>query len=134
LIRGPCKPPPGFMSPIRTLIVGFPRWCQHEWFTKYDRLEYTEKDDRWFCLHCYLFRDCNKGQGGMNGAFVILGNHIRDEFLNDCIICFIEEGFLATIPINDVIVHFHMMEGHSNRGTLQEVTTVVICKNYFVTI
>jgi hypothetical protein len=33
LTRGPCKPPPGFMFPT-TMIAGFPRRCQHEWFTK----------------------------------------------------------------------------------------------------
>jgi len=46
--------------------------CKHDWFTKYDWLEYSEKMDRCFCLYCYLFRDCNKGQGG-NDAFVIDG-------------------------------------------------------------
>ena len=71
LTRGPGKPPPGFMFPT-TMIAGFPRRCQHEWFTKYGWLEYSEKMDRCFCLYCYLFRDCNKGQGG-NDAFVIDG-------------------------------------------------------------
>lgn len=28
----------------------------------------------------------------------------HDEFMNDCIICFVEQGFLATVPTNDVIV------------------------------
>jgi hypothetical protein len=32
----------------------------------------SEKVDKCFCLYCYLFRDCNKGQGG-NDAFVING-------------------------------------------------------------
>lgn len=70
-------------------------------------------------INCYLFKDCNKGQeGGMNDAFVTQRNCIQDGFLNDCIICFIEQGFLATIPIDDVTVRFHKMEGHSHRGTL----------------
>jgi hypothetical protein len=34
----------------------------------------------------------------------ILRNRIGDGFINDCIICFVEQGFFATIPIDDVIV------------------------------
>ena len=48
----------------------------------------------------------------------ILRNHIGDGFMNDCIICFIELGFLATIPIANVIVRFHKMKDRSRRGTL----------------
>ena len=47
----------------------------------------------------------------------ILRNRIGDGSMNDCIICFVEQGFFATIPINDVIVRFHKMEDHSRRGT-----------------
>jgi hypothetical protein len=43
----------------------------------------------------------------------ILRNRIGDEFMNDCIICFVEQGLLATIPIDDVIVRFNMMEDRS---------------------
>jgi hypothetical protein len=71
LIRGPFKPPPGFKFPEK-MIAGFPRRCQANWFTTYHWLEYSEKVDKCFCLYCYLFRDCNKGQGG-NDAFVING-------------------------------------------------------------
>jgi hypothetical protein len=71
LIRGPCRSPPGFKFP-QTIIAGHPRWCQDEWFTTYGWLEYSEKVDKCFCLYCYLFRDCNKGQGG-NDAFVLDG-------------------------------------------------------------
>ena len=30
--------------------------------------------------------------------------------MNDCIICFVEQGFLAKIPIDDVIDRFNKME------------------------
>lgn len=73
LTRGLCKPPSSFVFPTM-MIANFPRWCQHEWFTKYDWAEYIEKVDKCFCLYCYLFKDCNKGQGG-NDAFVI---HVWD--------------------------------------------------------
>jgi hypothetical protein len=39
--------------------------------------------------------------------------------MNDCIICFVESGFLATIPIDDVIVRFHKMEDR-NRTTVEK--------------
>ncbi|XP_066384754.1 uncharacterized protein [Miscanthus floridulus] len=46
--------------------------------------------DRCFCLYCYLFRDCNKGQGG-NDAFVIDGwdgwnksDRLRDHVGSKC--------------------------------------------------
>ncbi|TVU15276.1 hypothetical protein EJB05_38787, partial [Eragrostis curvula] len=67
LIRGPVKPQPGFKFPQK-MISDVPRRCQPEWFTMYDWLEYSEKADKVFCLYCYLFRDCNEGQGG-NDAF-----------------------------------------------------------------
>jgi len=37
----------------------------------------------------------------------ILRNRIGDEFMSHCIICFVEQGFLATIPIKDIIVRFN---------------------------
>jgi hypothetical protein len=49
----------------------------------------------------------------------MLRNRIRDRFMNDCIICFVESGFLATIPIDDVIVRFHKMEDR-NRTTVEK--------------
>jgi len=89
LTRGPCKPPPGFKFPV-TMIAGFPCRCQHEWFNKYGWLEYSEKMNKCFCLYCYLFRDCNKGQGG-NDAFVIDGwdgynksDRLRDHVGSKC--------------------------------------------------
>jgi hypothetical protein len=48
----------------------------------------------------------------------ILRNRIRDGFMNDCIVCFVEQEFLATIPINDVIIRFHKMEDRNRRGNL----------------
>ena len=49
----------------------------------------------------------------------ILRNRIGDGFLNDCIVCFVEQGFLATVPNDDVIVHFHKMDGHNRREKLK---------------
>jgi len=46
----------------------------------------------------------------------ILRNCIGDEFMSHCIICFVEQGFLATIPIKDVIVRFNTMEDRNRRG------------------
>ncbi|CAA0810446.1 TTF-type zinc finger protein with HAT dimerisation domain, partial [Striga hermonthica] len=89
LTRGPCKPPSSFKFP-QTMIAGFPRRCQHEWFNMYGWLEYSEKVDKCFCLYCYLFRDCNKGHGG-NDAFVIDGwdgwkksDRLRDHVSKKC--------------------------------------------------
>ena len=48
----------------------------------------------------------------------ILRNQIGDGFLNDCIVCFVEQEFLATIPIDDVITRFHKMEDRNRRGNL----------------
>ena len=46
----------------------------------------------------------------------ILRNRIGDEFMSHCIICFVEQRFLATIPIEDVIVRFNTMEDRNRRG------------------
>jgi len=35
-----------------------------------------------------------------------LRNHIGDEFMNDCVVCFVEQEFLDGIPNDDVIVRF----------------------------
>ena len=51
-------------------------------------------------------------------AMKIVGNRIGDEFVNDCIICFVELGFLITIAIKDVIVRFNKMEDRNHRGKL----------------
>jgi len=48
----------------------------------------------------------------------ILRNRIGDGFLNDCIVCFVEQEFLATIPIDDVITRFHKMDDRNRRGNL----------------
>ena len=49
---------------------------------------------------------------------IILRNRIGDGFLNDCIVCFVEQEFLATIPIDDVITRFHKMDDRNRRGNL----------------
>jgi hypothetical protein len=48
----------------------------------------------------------------------ILRNRIGDGFMNDCIVCFVEQEFLATIPLDDVIIRFHNMEDRNRRGNL----------------
>jgi len=35
-----------------------------------------------------------------------LRNRIGDEFMNDCVVCFVEQEFLDAIPNDDVIVRF----------------------------
>jgi hypothetical protein len=47
----------------------------------------------------------------------ILSKRIRDGFMNDCILCFVEQEFLATIQIDDVI-RCHKMENRNRRGNL----------------
>jgi hypothetical protein len=48
----------------------------------------------------------------------ILRNRIGDGFMNDCIVCFVEQEFLATIPLDDVIIRFHKMEDRNRRWNL----------------
>jgi hypothetical protein len=47
----------------------------------------------------------------------ILRNRIEDGFMNDYIVCFMEQEFLA-IPIDDVIIRFHKMKDRNRRGNL----------------
>jgi hypothetical protein len=54
----------------------------------------------------------------MNIVKTMLRNRIWDGFMNDCIICFVEPEFLATIPTDDVIVRFHKMEDSNRRGKI----------------
>ena len=35
-----------------------------------------------------------------------LRNRVGDEFMNDCVVCFVEQEFLGAIPNDDVIVRF----------------------------
>ena len=44
-----------------------------------------------------------------------LRNCIGDEFLNDCIICFVVQEFLHAIPNDDVVVRFQNMNDHTHR-------------------
>ena len=37
-----------------------------------------------------------------------LQNRIGDEFMNDCVVCFVEQEFLDAIPNDDVIVRFRI--------------------------
>ena len=41
ITRGPCKPPSNFQF-SQTIVASFSRRCQHEWFSIYDWLEYSE--------------------------------------------------------------------------------------------
>ena len=45
--------------------------------------------------------------------------------MNDWIVCFVEQEFLATTPIDDVIIRFHKTEDRNHRENLEEVTTTV---------
>ena len=54
-----------------------------------------------------------------------LRNRIGDGFMNDCVICFVEQEFLDAIPNDDIIVRFQNMDDRTRRVKLQEVTTFV---------
>ena len=49
----------------------------------------------------------------------VLRNWIGDEFMNDCIVCLMEHGFVATIPYDDVIMPFHKRDVHNRRKKLK---------------
>ncbi|XP_039003134.1 zinc finger MYM-type protein 1 [Hibiscus syriacus] len=69
-IKGPCQPrghtfPSKKIGPkLRCFIV--------EWFDEFDWLEYSIKEDKAYCLCCYLFGDIVGQQGGID-AFVTEG-------------------------------------------------------------
>jgi hypothetical protein len=44
-----------------------------------------------------------------------LRNCIGDGFINDCVICFVEQEFLDAIPNNVIIVLFQNMNDHTCR-------------------
>jgi len=46
--------------------------------------------------------------------------------MNDCIICFVEQGFLAKIPIDDVIDRFNKMEDRSRRKKKQDKAATTV--------
>jgi hypothetical protein len=48
----------------------------------------------------------------------ILQNRIGDGFMNECIVCFVEQEFLGIIPLDDVIIRFHKTEDRKRRGSL----------------
>ncbi|KAL9672479.1 hypothetical protein QQ045_028730 [Rhodiola kirilowii] len=59
LLRGPCQPR-GHSFPQK-LVVGLLRRFNVEWFDQYGNwLEYSIKEDKAFCLYCYLFKDSGK--------------------------------------------------------------------------
>ena len=47
-----------------------------------------------------------------------LRNRIGDEFMNDCVVCFVEQEFLDAIPNDDVIVQFQNMDDRTRRVKL----------------
>jgi len=44
-----------------------------------------------------------------------LRNRIGDEFMNDCVVCFVEQEFLDAIPNDDIILHFQNMDDRTLR-------------------
>ena len=47
-----------------------------------------------------------------------LRNRIGDGFMNDCVICFVEQEFLDAIPNDDIIVRFQNMDDRTRRVKL----------------
>ena len=47
-----------------------------------------------------------------------LRNRIGDRFMNDCVICFVEQEFLDAIPNDDIIVRFQNMDDRTRRVKL----------------
>ncbi|XP_066314103.1 uncharacterized protein [Miscanthus floridulus] len=47
-----------------------------------------------------------------------LRNRIEDEFMNDCVVCFVKQEFLDAIPNDDVIVRFQNMDDRTRRVKL----------------
>jgi hypothetical protein len=45
----------------------------------------------------------------------ILRNRIDNQFMNDCIVCFVEPAYLATIPSIVIIDHFKKMEDRNHK-------------------
>jgi hypothetical protein len=45
-------------------------------------------------------------------------NRIGNKFMNDCIICFVEPAFLATIPDKVIIDRFQKMENRNRKMLL----------------
>jgi hypothetical protein len=48
----------------------------------------------------------------------ILRNRIGNTFMNDCIVCFVEPAYLATISDNVVIDRFQKMENRNRKMLL----------------
>jgi hypothetical protein len=47
-----------------------------------------------------------------------LRNQISNEFMNDCVICFVEQEFLDAIPNDDIIVCFQNTDDRTRRVKL----------------
>ena len=115
--------------------------CQHEWFTTYDWLEYSEKVDKCFCFYCYLFRDSNEGQGG-NDAFVIDGwkgynntNRLRDHVGSKC------DSFHNTAvkrcdnmlkPDQSIGAHFNKQSNVTKENYIIRLTTSIKAVRYLL--
>jgi len=54
----------------------------------------------------------------MKNVKTVLRNHSSDEFMNDCVISFVEQEFLDAIPNDDVIVRYQNMDDRSRRVKL----------------
>ncbi|KAE8725557.1 hypothetical protein F3Y22_tig00008468pilonHSYRG00005 [Hibiscus syriacus] len=69
-IKGPCQPR-GHTFPSKKIGPKLRRFIV-EWFDEFDWLEYSIKEDKAYCLCCYLFGDIVGQQGGRD-AFVMEG-------------------------------------------------------------
>ncbi|XP_039053351.1 zinc finger MYM-type protein 1-like [Hibiscus syriacus] len=69
-IKGPCQPR-GHTFPSKKIGPKLRRFIV-EWFDEFDWLEYSIKEDKAYCLCCYLFGDIVGQQGGRD-AFVTEG-------------------------------------------------------------
>ncbi|KAI3763962.1 hypothetical protein L2E82_13960 [Cichorium intybus] len=70
LLKGPCQPK-GHTFPSK-LIGSKHRRFVVGWFDHFDWLEYSKKEDKAYCLNCYVFGDMVGQQGGRD-AFVTEG-------------------------------------------------------------
>ncbi|KAJ9557938.1 hypothetical protein OSB04_012552 [Centaurea solstitialis] len=69
-IKGPCQPK-GHIFPSKKIGPKLRRFVV-EWFDEFDWLEYSIKEEKGYCLCCYLFGDIVGQQGGRE-AFVTEG-------------------------------------------------------------
>jgi hypothetical protein len=55
----------------------------------------------------------------------VLRNRIGDDFMNYCIICFLEQRLLYSTPRKDVIDRFHKMKNHRGQKNCEVITFVI---------